>query len=72
MPLLLKLRFNHLADMRSRYKVCELQAAHFVTSTIVEWLPVFTTSECCDILVDSLAFLPSEQRLAHSRMGDHG
>jgi len=63
MPLLLKLCFNHLADMRSRYKVCELQAAHFVTSTIVEWLPVFTTSECCDILVDSPAFCRANKGL---------
>ena len=49
--------------MRSRGKVCEKHAAHFVTSTIVEWLPVFTTSECCNILVESLAFCRANKGL---------
>jgi hypothetical protein len=40
--------------MRSRYRVAETDRAHFVTSTIVEWLPVFTSAACCDILVQSL------------------
>ena len=42
--------------MRSRYQVNEIRAAHFITSTILQWLPVFTTAACCDILVESLAF----------------
>ena len=29
--------------MRSRYRIHEPDAAHFITSTIIEWLPVFTT-----------------------------
>ena len=41
--------------MRSRYRVNELDRAHFVTSTIVEWLPVFTAQACCDLLVSALA-----------------
>ena len=40
--------------MRSRYQVHELHRAHFVTATIVEWLPVFTSAACCDIVVRSL------------------
>jgi REP element-mobilizing transposase RayT len=40
--------------MRSRYRIHEVHASYFVTSTIVEWLPVFTTTACCDILVDAL------------------
>ncbi|MEI8233552.1 MAG: transposase [Verrucomicrobiota bacterium] len=40
--------------MRSRYRVGEPNRAHFVTGTIVEWLPVFTSAACCDILVRSL------------------
>ena len=40
--------------MRSRYRVCESDRAHFVTVTIVEWLPVFTSAACCDILLRSL------------------
>ena len=52
-----KLCFVHRPfAMRSRYRVLDTHAAHFVTSTIVEWLPVFTTSACCDILVESLAY----------------
>ena len=40
--------------MRSRYTIREKDQAHFVTATIVEWLPVFTTAGCCNILVESL------------------
>ena len=44
---------NHLL-MRSRYKIYESHGAHFITSTVVEWLPVFISPACCDILVRSL------------------
>ena len=47
--------------MRSRYYVREKDQAHFITSTIVEWLPVFTSSECCDILVQSLDYCRREK-----------
>jgi putative transposase len=40
--------------MRSRYLIYHPDRAHFVTSTIVEWLPIFTSPACCDILVNSL------------------
>jgi putative transposase len=40
--------------VRSRYRINEVSAAHFVTSTIVAWLPVFTTAARCDTLVQSL------------------
>ena len=40
--------------MRSRYRIHDSHYTYFVTSTIVEWLPVFTTSSCCEILVKSL------------------
>jgi REP element-mobilizing transposase RayT len=39
--------------MRSRYRILEPHAPHFITSTVVEWLPVFTSAACCDILVRS-------------------
>ena len=42
--------------MRTRYRVHTPHLAYFVTSTVVQWLPVFTTSACCDILVESLQF----------------
>jgi REP element-mobilizing transposase RayT len=40
--------------MRTRYTVRTPDAAHFITATTVEWLPVFTSTACCDILVRSL------------------
>ncbi len=42
--------------MRSRYAIHDAQATYFVTSTIVEWLPVFTAAPCSDILVQSLLY----------------
>jgi REP element-mobilizing transposase RayT len=49
--------------MRSRYSVREKERAHFVTSTIVDWLPVFTTGACCEILAGSLDFCRREKGL---------
>jgi REP-associated tyrosine transposase len=48
-----QLHCRHPEDMHSRYRINESDAAHFVTSTIVEWLPVFTTAACCNGLVRS-------------------
>ena len=42
--------------MRSRYRIHIPDQAHFITCTIVEWLPIFTTAPCCDIIVNSLAY----------------
>jgi hypothetical protein len=42
--------------MRSRYRVLEPRAPYFVTSTVVAWLPIFTTAARCDILVESLTY----------------
>ena len=42
--------------MRSRYRILEPEFAHFVTGTVVGWLPLFTTAPRCDILVDAFAF----------------
>src|SRR5437762_3375734 len=50
-----KLCFAEGGRTRSRYQVREPRAAHFITSSIVEWLPVFTTQARCDLLVESLA-----------------
>jgi len=45
---------HHAPAMRSRSRIHEPGHAPFVTATIVEWLPIFTTAACCDILVRSL------------------
>jgi len=42
--------------VRSRYLVREKYQAHFVTSTIVDWLPVFTSSTCCDIVAEAFDY----------------
>ncbi|MDR3403917.1 MAG: transposase [Chthoniobacter sp.] len=42
--------------MRSRYRVTEPHAAQFITSTVVGWLPVFTTDVRCKIVTDALEY----------------
>jgi REP element-mobilizing transposase RayT len=49
--------------MRSRYRINNENAAHFITSTIVEWLPVFTTAACCDIVVRSFEYCRQHKEL---------
>ena len=49
--------------MRSRYRVNVPDVAHFITSTIVAWLPVFTTAQRCDILVQSLEYCRAHKGL---------
>ena len=53
--------------MRSRYRVHEPERAHFVTSTIAGWLPVFTSPACCEILAGSFAYCREHKGLR--RMG---
>ena len=42
--------------MRSRHQARQPDAAYFVTSTVIHWLPAFTTSARCEILVEALAW----------------
>ena len=48
---------------RSRYKVGDPAAAHFLTCTIVGWLPVFSRAEAAQIILDSWRFLQEHDRL---------
>jgi putative transposase len=48
---------------RSRYKILEPDQPHFVTCTVLEWLPLFTRPETVDILLDSLRYLQSNAGL---------
>ena len=50
-------------SIRSRYRINDPEAPHFITSTIVEWLPIFTTSACCDIVVRSLVYCRERKSL---------
>jgi REP element-mobilizing transposase RayT len=49
--------------MRSRYYARETERTHFVTSTILNWLPVFNYPECCETLVQSLEYCRREKGL---------
>ena len=42
---------------RSRYKITDPQQPHFVTLTVLHWIPVFTRQDTVNILLDSLRFL---------------
>ena len=48
---------------RSRYNFAEPDRPHFLTCTVVEWLPVFTRQEAVQILFDSWAHLQRHQGL---------
>ncbi len=42
--------------MRSRYQTLESDSVYFITSTIVEWIPVFTKKEYFETIIDSLGY----------------
>ncbi|WP_457572842.1 REP-associated tyrosine transposase [Desulfolithobacter sp.] len=48
---------------RSRYQFTESAMPHFLTCTVVEWLPVFTRQETVDILFESWRHLQQTQGL---------
>ena len=48
---------------RSRYKIYEPTHPHFVTCTILHWLPIFTRKESVQIIIDSLKFLQEKDNL---------
>jgi putative transposase len=48
---------------RTRYRFSSDRQPHFLTSTIVAWLPVFTRREAAQIVLDSWAYLQTHQRL---------
>ena len=48
---------------RSRYKIYEPTHPHFVTCTILNWLPIFTRQESVEIIIQSLKHLQKEENL---------
>ena len=46
---------------RSRYKIFKTDHPHFLTCTIVGWLPIFTRNETVEIVFDSWRFLQKER-----------
>jgi REP element-mobilizing transposase RayT len=45
---------------RSRYKITEPTAPHFLTFTVLHWLPIFTRTETVNIVLNSFQFLQSD------------
>ncbi len=48
---------------RSRYKVYEPTHPHFVTCTILHWIPLFTRQESVQIIIDCLKFLQEKDNI---------
>jgi REP element-mobilizing transposase RayT len=49
--------------MKSRYKVVESDGVYFTTSTIVEWIPIFTNENTFQIITNSLNYCINENML---------
>lgn len=39
---------------RSRYKICDETAPHFLTCTVLNWMPLFTRPQTSDIILEAL------------------
>jgi len=50
--------------MRSAYKVYENEPPYFTTSTINQWIPVFTNGKYMDILIKSLRYCHDHKNLS--------
>lgn len=48
---------------RSRYKVYEPTHPHFITCTILHWIPIFTNKESVEVIIESLKYLQQHNNL---------
>ncbi len=48
---------------RSRYKIYEPTHPHFITCTVLNWIPLFTNRESVDILLESFKYLQQTDNL---------
>jgi REP element-mobilizing transposase RayT len=48
---------------RSRYKITEVNQPHFITCTILNWLPIFTRPESVKIIFNSINHLRKSDQL---------
>ena len=51
---------------RSRYRITDPVLPHFVTCTVLHWIPVFTRPATVDIVLESLRFLKQEGLCLHA------
>jgi putative transposase len=49
--------------MRSRYKIGCSESTFFVTSTIVDWIPIFTSEKYYSIIINNIKFYQSNYNL---------
>ncbi len=49
--------------MRSRYRIYEASRPHFLTCSIVRWLPVFAFPDAAKIVLESWQFLQNARRM---------
>ena len=45
---------------RSRYKIYESTHPHFITCTVLHWIPIFTNKESVQIILESLRYLQND------------
>jgi len=50
--------------MRSIYKIHDQEGVYFITSTVVEWIPIFTSKPYFDILISSIQYCQEHFDLA--------
>jgi len=48
---------------RSRYKIYEPSAPHFLTCTVINWIPIFTRPDTVQIILDSFNYMQRERGL---------
>jgi REP element-mobilizing transposase RayT len=48
---------------RSKYKILNPKMPHFLTMTVVNWIPIFSSPTIAQIILNSLQFLQKENRL---------
>ncbi|MFT7005465.1 MAG: putative transposase [Sulfurimonas sp.] len=48
---------------RSRYKIYEQTHPHFITCTILHWIPIFTRIETTEIVFNTLLYLQEKDSL---------
>jgi REP element-mobilizing transposase RayT len=41
---------------RSRYRICDNKAPHFLTCTVVNWMPLFTRPQTVEIILNALHY----------------
>jgi putative transposase len=51
---------------RDRYKIIDPKQPHFMSCTVLHWIPVFTRPDTVTLLLDSLRYLQAEGFRLHA------